>query len=106
MRWCFALLFFCQLSLADDARYLAFEKHRLWFESREIISTKLQKDNRPQYLNELIFADSAYLLSHALQPIHWQKWDEKTLSQAQSSGNLIYLSIGYDTCHWCHVLSN
>jgi uncharacterized protein YyaL (SSP411 family) len=106
MRWCFTLFFFCQMSLADDARHLAFEKKRLWFESREISSSQLQKGKRPRYLNELIFADSPYLLSHALQPIDWQQWDKETLYQAQLLGKLIYLSIGYDTCHWCHVLSN
>lgn len=106
MRWCFTLLFFCQLSIADDERYLTFEKRLLWFESRDLVDIKLNDDFRPKYLNALVFADSPYLLSHALQPVDWQQWSKDTINHAQKAGKLIYLSIGYDTCHWCHVLSN
>jgi uncharacterized protein YyaL (SSP411 family) len=106
MRCCFILLLFCQFGFADDARHLAYEKRQDWFESRGIVGAQLQKGTRPQYLNELIYADSPYLLSHALQPINWQQWGKNTLNQAREAGKLIYLSIGYDTCHWCHVLSN
>lgn len=65
----------------------------------------LRADDEPKYINKLIYEDSPYLLSHALQPINWMAWSENIFAQAREDGRLIYLSIGYETCHWCHVLA-
>ncbi|WP_041957895.1 thioredoxin domain-containing protein [Sulfurospirillum arsenophilum] len=56
------------------------------------------------YSNELIHEDSPYLLQHAHNPVNWMAWSEKALLKAKNENRLIFLSIGYSTCHWCHVM--
>lgn len=56
------------------------------------------------YSNELIHEDSPYLLQHAHNPVNWMAWSEKALLKAKNENKLIFLSIGYSTCHWCHVM--
>ena len=41
---------------------------------------------------------------HADDPVDWQVWDEAVLKQAQDKDKLIYISVGYFSCHWCHVM--
>lgn len=48
---------------------------------------------------------SSYLASHAEDAIAWQPWDEQSLALAESSDKLIFLTLGYAACHWCHVLA-
>lgn len=54
--------------------------------------------------NELGQEQSPYLLSHASDPIHWKPWNAETLARAKNAGKPILLSIGYASCHWCHVM--
>jgi len=54
--------------------------------------------------NELIHEDSPYLLQHAHNPVNWMSWSDKALQKAKEENKLIFLSIGYSTCHWCHVM--
>ena len=54
--------------------------------------------------NELIDETSPYLLMHAYNPVQWRAWNEKTLELARQQGKPIFLSIGYSSCHWCHVM--
>ena len=56
------------------------------------------------YLNSLVLENSPYLLRHASNPINWQPWNTSVLNSAKENGKLIFLSIGYSTCHWCHVM--
>lgn len=56
------------------------------------------------HTNELIHEDSPYLLQHAHNPVNWMAWSEKALLKAKNENRLIFLSIGYSTCHWCHVM--
>ena len=56
------------------------------------------------YVNELIHEDSPYLLQHAHNPVQWMPWNDKALQKAKDENKLIFLSIGYSTCHWCHVM--
>ncbi|KSU50015.1 hypothetical protein AS033_01190 [Exiguobacterium indicum] len=56
--------------------------------------------------NRLIHETSPYLLQHAHQPVDWYPWGEDAFTAARESGKPIFLSIGYSTCHWCHVLSH
>jgi len=58
--------------------------------------------NKP--FNRLIHEKSPYLLQHAHNPIHWYAWGEEALRAARNQNKPIFLSIGYSTCHWCHVL--
>lgn len=55
-------------------------------------------------MNTLHLESSPYLLQHAHNPIHWQAWNKNTLALAQKEDKLIIISIGYSTCHWCHVM--
>ena len=61
-------------------------------------------DFSARYLNRLIFEASPYLLRHALNPVDWYPWHANTLAKAKLENKLIFLSIGYSTCHWCHVM--
>ena len=59
---------------------------------------------QPKYTNELILADSPYLLQHAHNPINWRIWSEDVFEEAKQLDKPVFLSIGYSTCHWCHVM--
>ncbi len=54
--------------------------------------------------NRLIDETSPYLLQHAYNPVHWYPWGEEALSKARTQDKPIFLSIGYSSCHWCHVM--
>ncbi len=54
--------------------------------------------------NRLVNETSPYLLKHAWNPVRWQPWDEAALKQAADENKVIFLSIGYSSCHWCHVM--
>jgi uncharacterized protein YyaL (SSP411 family) len=54
--------------------------------------------------NALIDETSPYLLQHAHNPVDWQPWSEAAFGQAKAEDKLVFLSIGYSTCHWCHVM--
>lgn len=57
------------------------------------------------YQNRLIAEKSPYLLQHAHNPVSWYPWGEEAFSAAKNQDKPIFLSIGYATCHWCHVMS-
>lgn len=57
-----------------------------------------------QTRNRLSEENSPYLLQHANNPVHWQPWTDSVFEQAQSEDKLVLISIGYSTCHWCHVM--
>ena len=54
--------------------------------------------------NRLIHEKSPYLLQHAYNPVNWYPWGEQAFQQARKEDKPIFLSIGYSTCHWCHVM--
>ena len=54
--------------------------------------------------NNLDLERSEYLLQHAENPVHWQAWNEQVLSIAKEQQKPIIISIGYSSCHWCHVM--
>jgi len=53
--------------------------------------------------NRLIHSASPYLLQHAHNPVDWYPWGEEAIRKARAENKLIFLSIGYSTCYWCHV---
>jgi len=57
-----------------------------------------------QHTNRLINEQSPYLLQHAHNPVDWYPWSQEAFAKAKQEGKLIFLSIGYSTCHWCHVM--
>ena len=55
-------------------------------------------------MNRLIHETSPYLLQHAYNPVDWHPWGEEALSRAKKESKPILLSVGYSSCHWCHVM--
>ena len=56
--------------------------------------------------NRLVFEGSPYLLQHAANPVDWYPWGEEAFQRANELNKPIFLSIGYTTCHWCHVMEH
>ncbi len=56
--------------------------------------------------NSLISEQSPYLLQHAHNPVDWHPWSEEAFSIAEKENKPVFLSIGYSTCHWCHVMED
>lgn len=56
--------------------------------------------------NRLIHEKSPYLLQHAYNPVDWYPWGEEAFRRAKEDNKPIFLSIGYSTCHWCHVMAH
>jgi len=67
-----------------------------------IINSCNEKD--PSMSNNLINETSPYLLQHAYNPVNWNPWNKKYLEQAKKEDKLVIISIGYSSCHWCHVM--
>src|SRR5512144_900198 len=65
----------------------------------------LPPDGGPEF-NRLIFATSPYLLQHAANPVDWYPWGEAAFAKAAVEDKPVFLSIGYATCHWCHVMEH
>ncbi len=59
-----------------------------------------------KYTNELIHESSPYLLQHAHNPVNWHAWNKSTLDLAEKEQKPILVSIGYSSCHWCHVMEH
>ena len=64
-----------------------------------------QQQNHPSP-NRLIHEASPYLLQHAYNPVDWYSWGEEAFVRAAKEHKPIFLSIGYSTCHWCHVMAH
>ena len=58
----------------------------------------------PLSTNRLALEKSPYLLQHAHNPVDWYPWGEEAFAKARSEDKPIFLSVGYSTCHWCHVM--
>ncbi len=56
------------------------------------------------YTNRLIDETSPYLLQHAHNPVDWRPWSDSALEEAVAANKLLVVSIGYSSCHWCHVM--
>lgn len=63
-------------------------------------------NNQARVPNKLINEKSPYLLQHAYNPVNWFPWSQEALDKAKVEDKPIFLSIGYSTCHWCHVMEN
>ncbi len=64
----------------------------------------LLANGSPEFVNRLIFESSPYLLQHAHNPVNWYPWGDDAFERARREHKLIIMSIGYSTCHWCHVM--
>ena len=59
-----------------------------------------------KYTNRLIHETSPYLLQHSHNPVDWYPWGDEALARAKKEDKPMLLSIGYSSCHWCHVMEN
>ncbi|NAS32083.1 DUF255 domain-containing protein [Flavobacteriaceae bacterium R38] len=57
-----------------------------------------------KYTNDLVKETSPYLLQHAHNPVNWKAWKEEVLQEAKDKNKPILISVGYSSCHWCHVM--
>src|SRR3989304_10155218 len=71
--------------------------------SKEAI-LKASESKNMEKPNRLINEKSPYLLQHANNPVDWYPWGEEAFEKARKENKPIFLSIGYSTCHWCHVM--
>ncbi|HUU29635.1 MAG TPA: thioredoxin domain-containing protein [archaeon] len=60
----------------------------------------------PKPLNRLQYEKSPYLIQHAANPVDWYPWSEEAFQRANLENKPVFLSIGYSTCHWCHVMAH
>ena len=58
------------------------------------------------HYNRLIDEKSPYLLQHAANPVDWYPWGDEAFARALNEDKPVFLSIGYATCHWCHVMAH
>lgn len=65
----------------------------------------LPEDGGPEF-NRLVFEKSPYLLQHARNPVDWWPWGPEAFARAKAEDKPIFLSVGYTTCHWCHVMEH
>src|SRR3984957_9235430 len=61
-------------------------------------------DSHPKTKNRLAREKSPYLLQHQYNPVNWFPWGEEAFEKAREEQKPIFLSVGYSTCHWCHVM--
>ncbi len=73
-------------------------------ESYEPRTHHLNQAGTPVYTNRLFLEASPYLRQHAHNPVNWYPWGDDAFEAAKRLGRPIFLSIGYSTCHWCHVM--
>ena len=79
---------------------------RTAFAEEPVVGKKLstKSETKPAKANRLAKESSPYLLMHAHNPVDWFPWGPEAFEKAKKEGKLIFLSIGYTSCHWCHVM--
>ena len=65
---------------------------------------KPKQNSSHAFTNDLIAESSPYLLQHAHNPVNWKAWSPELFDQAKKENKLVLISIGYSSCHWCHVM--
>ena len=81
-----------------------FEKHYLEKKGKRLRTRHLNNKKEALFVNRLSFETSPYLLQHAHNPVNWWPWKQEAFEEAKKQNKPILLSIGYSTCHWCHVM--
>ncbi len=68
--------------------------------------SEMENSDNGKKPNHLISEKSPYLLQHAYNPVDWYPWGDEAFAKAKRENKSIFLSIGYSTCHWCHVMEH
>ncbi|KAJ8957411.1 hypothetical protein NQ318_004891 [Aromia moschata] len=74
------------------------------FELARNMSSEAGSSKSSPKTNRLKLERSPYLLQHATNPVDWYPWGDEAFDKAKAENKLIFLSVGYSTCHWCHVM--
>ncbi|KAI9365413.1 hypothetical protein DFJ73DRAFT_263414 [Zopfochytrium polystomum] len=74
------------------------------FENAILLHKKMSSSSSPPFENRLAKEKSPYLLQHKHNPVNWYPWGEEAFNEARTKNKPILLSVGYSTCHWCHVM--
>ena len=90
--------------MKKDTRYNYDENGRVISPESEALKSIPQDGG--ELWNRLVFEQSPYLLQHAANPVDWYPWGEEAFAKATKEDKPIFLSIGYTTCHWCHVMEH
>ncbi|MCH8977828.1 MAG: thioredoxin domain-containing protein [Armatimonadetes bacterium] len=69
-----------------------------------VAAAETQEQKPPEGYNRLYFETSPYLKLHETNPVDWHPWGDAAFKKAKDEDKLVFLSIGYSTCHWCHVM--
>lgn len=96
------------LALAVAGVWLVVQRDSLAFDFRAPSQGKgpagTPQIKKEEHTNRLIHEKSPYLLQHAHNPVDWFPWSEEAFEKARREQKPIFLSVGYSTCHWCHVM--
>ena len=92
------------LDIDEELQEALFESYKQRGDDYEPRTEHFKEDGSPLYINRLIKEDSPYLLQHAHNPVNWHAWGKEAFDKAAEQDKPIFLSIGYATCHWCHVM--
>jgi uncharacterized protein YyaL (SSP411 family) len=71
-----------------------------------LVASRIIEAADEKYTNRLIHEKSPYLLQHAHNPVDWYPWGKEAFDKAKKENKPIFLSVGYSTCHWCHVMEH
>jgi uncharacterized protein YyaL (SSP411 family) len=69
-----------------------------------IFTLLLEAQEKKFPLNSLSQESSPYLLQHQNNPVNWHPWGSQAFEKAKKENKPVFLSVGYSTCHWCHVM--
>ncbi|MFT6815028.1 MAG: hypothetical protein ACJAZ3_000926 [Sphingobacteriales bacterium] len=88
--------------------HLSFQKKIVFLliVASQIVFASCQNNNTKNSMNRLAQEKSPYLLQHKNNPVDWYPWGEEAFAKAKKENKPIFLSIGYATCHWCHVMEH
>jgi uncharacterized protein YyaL (SSP411 family) len=76
------------------------------FITSQLDAKPMTEEHNDSYTNRLVHEKSPYLLQHAHNPVDWYPWGDEAFESAKREDKPIFLSIGYATCHWCHVMEH
>ncbi|OXA57131.1 Spermatogenesis-associated protein 20 [Folsomia candida] len=99
-------------AIARFSKYSNFKNNSLFtscgtiikLQQRTMASSSTPKNESKSAKNRLQHEKSPYLLQHQSNPVNWYPWSNEAFELAKSSNKPIFLSVGYSTCHWCHVM--
>lgn len=97
---------FVDKALSERTTWMCLSKLNLLISSLLCLLSACTYPQPATTMNRLSTSSSPYLLQHKDNPVHWQPWDQQALNQAKAENKLLLISIGYSSCHWCHVMEH